>query len=555
MVLLAKLPKVKLRQRAQWAPFVFALVFFNTGFEVSASCKATKAGSAASAECDARSVSNPSSADKKGIANPVPDTFKDVITFALNVNPQIAFVRSQLAEARAGIAVAEANNGFQLDSSLAAGYGAQSTTTTPYGVEILQDPNFTRAKRYIGSLSGKKLLYDFGATEATIARATKLTEAQKFTVDAKVNEIGYSIADAYLRVFETRELSKLNAENIAALEKIQSLVQANENNGNGTLADVKRVEARLVDARSVAADTEADLQNGIDSFRRLVKNSPGDLKPSPDLSAFAPADAAKSLEILRLTSSHLKSLDAGIKAANLELEAKKASMKPQFLLQTNTTLKSYASIDWNNLDAQALVSMSYKLMDGGLAQGQLSQLLARIDEAEHQYTNDRDQAEADIRKFYTTIESARSKTQSLQDGVDASAKARDLYTDQFSGGKRTLFELLDIQTSYFNAQRAAVLNRFEERRATYSVLQTLGLFVAAANGQKDPLVADASGRPKDDPSEAQKPKALKAEGGMAQPAPSNVKARQAAVSKAAPKKSLASGSAQQMVPAVPIKLP
>jgi outer membrane protein TolC len=542
MVSAKESPKVRGKQWVAWALFVFASVFFGTSSDGLAACAGTKGSTLASKDCTV------TPAAKKDSTNSVPDTFKDVIAYALNVNPQIAFVRGQLAEAQAGVAVAEANNGFQLDSSLAAGYGAQSTTTTPYGVEILQDPAFTRAKRYIGSLSGKKLLYDFGATEATVGRAAKLVEAQKFTVEAKVNEIGYSIADAYLRVFETRELSKLNTENIAALGKIQSLVQANENNGNGTLADVKRVEARLVDARSVAADTEADLQNGIDAFRRLVKNSPGDLKPSPDLSEFAPKDASKALEILRLTSARLQSIDANLKAANLELEAKKASMKPQFLLQTDTTLKSYASVDWNNFDAQALVSMSYKLMDGGLAQGQLSQLLARIDEAQQQYTNERDQAEADLRKFYTTIESARSKTQSLQNGVDASAKAKDLYTDQFSGGKRTLFELLDIQTSLFNAQRAAVLNRFEERRATYSVLQTLGLFVSSANGDKNALVADASPAPKDESTKAEKPKLAKPKAEAKVPDAANLNAHKAVGSDKAAKKPSASGLAKKAKP-------
>ena len=234
-----------------------------------------------------------------------------------------------------------------------------------------------------------------------------------------------------------------------------------------------------------------------------------------------------------------------MKAANLELEAKKASLKPQFLLQTDASLKAYASADWNNLDAQALVSMSYKLMDGGLAQGQLSQLLARIDQEEQHYVNDRDQAEADLRKFYTTIEAARSKTQSLQEGVEASAKARDLYTEQFSGGKRTLFELLDIQTAYFNAQRAAILNMFEERRAMYSVLQTLGLFVSATNCDKDPLVADASLPPKAEKGKAKKelPAASKASVGVPDaPAPSV-------------KKQSASGQAKKTLPVNPQPAP
>ena len=72
----------------------------------------------------------------------------------------------------------------------------------------------------------------------------------------------------------------------------------------------------------------------------------------------------------------------------------------------------------------------------------------------------------------------------------ASRKARDLYKEQFQGGKRTLFELLDIQTAAFNAERAAILNMFEERRAVYGVLSTLGIFIEAVNGEHNALIAE-----------------------------------------------------------------
>ena len=238
-----------------------------------------------------------------------------------------------------------------------------------------------------------------------------------------------------------------------------------------------------------------------------MKSDPGDLDAAPDLSGFIPKTPDKSIAILKQTSPHLRSLDASIRASNRELESKKQSAKPQIQLQSDTTLKAYSGTYWNNLDSQAIVSMTYKFMDGGLTQAQIGQILARISQSEELYRNDRDQAEADLRKFYTTIESARSKTDSLESGVSASASARDIYTEQFSAGKRTLFELLDIQTSYFNAKRAAILNMFEERRSAYSVLQTLGLFVSAANGDKNPLIADATpatASHADDPSSGKK---------------------------------------------------
>jgi len=59
-----------------------------------------------------------------------------------------------------------------------------------------------------------------------------------------------------------------------------------------------------------------------------------------------------------------------------------------------------------------------------------------------------------------------------------------------SKGKRTLFELLDIQTAAFNAERASILNMFEERRAVYGVLSTLGVFIEAVKGEHNAMIAE-----------------------------------------------------------------
>jgi len=423
---------------------------------------------------------------------PLPDNLREVVAFAVSNHPQVALARARVGEARSGVIISEANSGFQLDGSLSTGFGAQSTNTVPLSNELFRQPTLGNGNRYIMSLTGKKLLFDFGTTDKTVARAMRLASVEEFNLSARINDIGQSMAQAYLNVVETRDLARLNKDNIAALEDIQKLVQLNQTNGNGTIADVKRVEARLVDARAVAADNEAELQNALDRFQRLVKAEPGDLKPVPDLADFTPAKVEAAIALLPQTSPRMRANEMAKRASELEIEAKKSSHLPQFVFQTDTTLKSYTGNYWNNFDAQAIVSMTYKFMDGGLSQGQIGKLLSRLEQDTQRYNFDLDEAEADMRKFYITIASARSKAASLTDGVDASRKARDLYKEQFQGGKRTLFELLDIQTAAFNAERASIMNMFEERRAVYGVLSTLGVFIAAVNGEHNAMVAEAA---------------------------------------------------------------
>lgn len=428
-----------------------------------------------------------------------PMSLRDVIAIAIERHPQIIAARYRVKEALAGVDVAKANGKFQLDGSIGFGYGTTSQTQEPLSVNLFDESRLTNQYRNELTLSGKQLIYDFGATESGIMRAVKLKSSEDYNLATKIDEIALSVADAYMKVVQARELSRLNKDNIEALEKIQDLVVANQTNGNGTVADVKRVEARLVDARTVAADIEAEMQNAVDRFRRLVKQDPGDLIPTPVLTKFIPKSPAIALQMLPHSSVHLLSIDATIRSIELELKAKRQGNMPQLVLQMDTTSKIYSGLsDKNDFDARAMLNLSYKFIDGGLAEAQLAQISARLAQEQQRYDFDRDEAEADLRQLFNSIDAARGKSRSLAEGVDASAKARELYTEQFRGGKRTLFELLDIQTAYFTATRNQILNFFEEQRSVYSVLKTLGLFTQIAlnskvEATKDELVTNSIG--------------------------------------------------------------
>lgn len=478
--------KIFLHKNKLLAACLIDLVLFNSdgSYAQAALCPTANEIHAGKTKCVIRTAA-PSAQNSVTRKLSSASTLKDVIALALERHPQILAARARVREAIAGIDVAKANGKFQLDGNYGFGYGGTSQTTVPLDETLIDNQHLTKQWRNELTLSGKQLIYDFGATESGVMRAVSLRSSEEYNLAAKVDDIALSVAEAYMKVVEARELSRLNKDNIEALQKIQDLVIANQTNGNGTIADVKRVEARLVDAKTVAADTEAELQNAIDRFRRLVKEEPGQLQPMPVLTSFIPKSPSLALEILPHSSVHLLSIDASIRSIEMELKQKKQSNMPQLVLQTDTTSKLYSGLkDKNDFDVRALLNLNYKFIDGGLADAQLSQILARLDQEQQRYSFDRDEAEADLRQLFNAIDASHGKSQSLAEGVDASAKARELYTEQFRGGKRTLFELLDIQTAYFMATRNQIVNFFEEQRAVYAVLKALGQFTRVAMNTK-----------------------------------------------------------------------
>jgi|694.fasta_scaffold149285_4 outer membrane protein TolC len=411
----------------------------------------------------------------------LPTSFSGVIRHALSIHPQIANATSRVREAKAGVIVARANYGLQVEGKIGIGDGAVSQTQTPLDDQLFDSDNLWDAIRREATLSGRQLLFDFGSSDASIVRAVKLGNSEEHSLHDKREEIALKVAYAYLQISESRRLTQLNRDNVLALEKILDLVKANQANGNGTIADVKRVEARLVDSRAVSADTEASLQNGMDQFRRLVRAEPAALLPAPSFASFVPKTAEIAVALLPRTNPKLLSIEASEEAARKELQAQKAGTLPKIMLETDLSLKSYSGVRYrNDFDARAMITLSYKFMDGGLADGQSRQITEKIEQEMLRHQFERDELDADIRQFFRAIDAARGKAKSLDEGVAASARARELYTEQFLGGKRTLFELLDIQAAYFNASRSQIMNFFEETRSTYGVLRALGLLTQTA---------------------------------------------------------------------------
>ncbi len=409
------------------------------------------------------------------------DSLPAVLRRAIAVHPQIGIARSRALEASAGLDAARAGLYPQLDVRIGGGQGVIGQSSGEVlGDKVYDRKNAAGSARVEGQVVLRQVVYDFGLTGSRIRSADARRSSSERGVLDTTEEVAYRMADAYLRVLESRETLAVSEENADALDRLRALVEENEKNGNSTTADVKRVQARLSDARTILAAAQAELENASDRFRRLVQIEPGPLRPAPLPRARLPRSVEDALPRLSERNPRLAVLEAGIEAARMEVAAQRSSDLPQISLDADFTSKSYhGRTRRDEIDGRALVTFRKNLFDGGLASSQLRQARERLEQAELQYRFARDEAEADLRQAYRAIMGARQKAEGLAVGVETSAKARELYDEQFAGGKRTLFELLDIQAAYYTARRSQIANRYEEHRSVFAVLRALGGLSAA----------------------------------------------------------------------------
>lgn len=404
----------------------------------------------------------------------------DAVSRAIAQNPQIGMAQARFMESKAGIGVAKAPGLPQLEAAFGAGVGVLGNYSTGFG-NYWDTKNAQGGVRTEGNGAFRQILFNFGATKADVERAMQQMDADGLRTVATTEEIAHNAALAYLRVQQQRELVQLATENVVALKRIAKLVEENERNGNATVADVKRTVGRVIDAESGKADQEYELHLAVDRFVRLARAEPGALRPAPALATGIPPTQEAAIAEARRLNPEIVAQKALVVAAKREIDVIKLGGMPVVSLDglyngkhINGNTKS------SEIDARALVSVRYKFLDGGLQSSQIDQAAARVVLQEQRLQAQEEDIEADLRKFYWQVGTSRAKVDSLTSGVAATSAARDLYEEQFRGGKRSLLELLEVQNSYYLARRSEIQNRFETLQATYGILRAVGRFVRTA---------------------------------------------------------------------------
>lgn len=396
----------------------------------------------------------------------------EVVGRAVSTHPEIGQARARASETRYGIRNSRSALHPQVDASIATGQG----TIGQY--DHLHQPfdngSSIGSGRIDAQLQVRQRLFDFGAARADIMRSTALHDAERWKLLDKIEDIALRTSSAYLKILEMRELLVVANENVTELEHFARIVDDNQRNGNGTIADVKRVQSRLVDAQTMRTDIESQMEQAIDQFRRLVGLEPGQLISPPQFKSLIPADIMKALNLAPNQSTALLAASANVEAVKRELDTQRALGKPRVNLELASSVKNYMGVaNRSELDMRGMVVFSHKLYDGGAQSSQIAQTGARLEESQMKYIAERDNVEADLRQYYRAISASRRKLDNLREGVQASKKVKELYTQQFQAGKRTLFEVLDSQMQYYTAQRDRIVNQYEELRGIYGILRTL----------------------------------------------------------------------------------
>ncbi len=402
-------------------------------------------------------------------------SLNDAVAIAVLGHPSMGAQAAKVRGTNADVRFAEGALYPQLEVSAGVGHATLgSYTAYPTMFDGGAAPGTLRAD---AGFTFRQLVFDFGAARAEVLRNEALVDAERLKLADQAEDIGIRTVNAYLNLLEQSEMIALIDHTVSEQRKLSDLVRLNQQNGNGTQADVDRIKAKVIEIEAMRTDIDTAYHTALDEFHRLTNLEPRQVRRPKTVAALIPKSAQQAVIDAKATNPSLLAIKAtGVSFAH-QLENQEALRRPRIDIQSDGLLKNYhgvPSASTSVVDMRAMLMVTYKLFDGGTAKAQEDHIRATQQANQFKALDEEETIELNLRRFYQSLSANRAKRAAALSGVSTAENVNRLYVEQFKAGKRTIFEVLDSNMVVFTMQKNRINGEFEELRALYGILRNLG---------------------------------------------------------------------------------
>lgn len=403
-------------------------------------------------------------------------SLEDSILLALKTNPDVGIVQANRRAIDQEVRQARALYLPSVDLRAAAGpeytnsLATRGRATRPDGAD-----GSATLFRMESQLTLTQMLFDGFAAESEVARQLARTDSAAYRVDEAAEFIALDAIEAHLDVLRNQILVDQAQDNLTAHQNIMGRVRQGEQQGGGSIADVRQTEARLAAARNVLATAIGDLRDARARYVRITGIKPKELETSTTPIFALPEGPETAAAKATTNSPTVRIAKADIDVARAELNGSRSGYYPRFDLELGAAAnRQIDGIVGSNVEAEALVVMRYNLFRGGGDIAREREAFARVNESHHGLRKARNEAEEQARLSFNALITARSRVEALIAQKRANAATRDAYAEQFDLGRRSLLDLLDAENEYYLAISSLTTAEFTETFAVYRVLAVVG---------------------------------------------------------------------------------
>lgn len=371
-------------------------------------------------------------------------SLKESILFAFDRDPSVSQQAAQMGIGQAQID--EARSGWMPQISLNGNTGHSQTT----------DSSGSLKNSAAWGLSLTQLVYDFGKTNSAISQSSAQHDSYRYQLMATLSSVAEKTALSYVDVKRYTDLTQAAQENILALKNVQQLAKLRSSAGLSSTSDELQTQTRVAGMQATLEQYNAALKSARARLSVLTGIDAQQLSPLP-ATLEVQQDSLDSIDYTLIPSVlAARTMES---SAQYGIERAKSQHWPTLSLKGGRT--RYESDNRSYWDDQIQLNIDAPLYQGGAvsarvrqAEGARAMAASQVDQARFDVLQKASVAMADW-------SGARGRMEAGNVQLENALRAREVYKNEYTLGKRSINDLLSVEQDVWQATSSKISAEYD----------------------------------------------------------------------------------------------
>ncbi len=309
-----------------------------------------------------------------------------------------------------------------------------------------------------------------GRVSADVQRSESAARAAQAKLQVVREDVALQVSEAWLAVVRSQQMVALAKSNVAEHDAILGDVRKMVQIDAGRALDLTQAQVRLDAAQTNLTQRQAELAQAREKLSRFMseKGSEAAFARYPELPKAVPTHEIKALEAMQ--SPALVQAQAQLDEARARLQAAERMHAPTLDL---TLGRQFLGVI-NGTHLVAAANFSLPIWQGGQTEAGVRSAAAQALAAQDTLSETELVIKERIRLAYADLASAQERLKLATQQRESGAKLVSGFREQFRMARRTLLDLLNIQSEYAGYQQAEALAQYDVQAAQYRISAAMG---------------------------------------------------------------------------------
>jgi NodT family efflux transporter outer membrane factor (OMF) lipoprotein len=332
---------------------------------------------------------------------------------------------------------------------------------------------------YNVGLTASYMIDFWGKNRAALYASEESATAARYNREVVTLTTLVTVANTYFQVLAAQDELRVARRNLAAAERIMTLINQQFAGGTASQLDVSQQEALVSTERAAIPPLEVTLRQNIAALALLVARAPANFNVS--------GGALTSIVVPRVTPGmpsellyqrpDIRQAEAQLASSNFSVESARAAFFPQIQLTATTGVQSASLAALFGPGAwfyTLSAGLTQPLFDGYLLESQLKQAKGVQLQNLQAYRKAVLSAFADVEKALVALSQTERQEKLQIEAVKNSQKAFDVSETQLRAGTVNLITVLQTQQTLLTNENTLAQVRLTKLLAASSLFQALG---------------------------------------------------------------------------------